>query len=387
MERKQLDALMGQVLDFGPKLSDIIITAGKRLQAEMDGVLGDVPTKPDLGVLTPELTKAFALALIAGNKRLAADLTERGSCDCSYALGTRARFRVNIFKQRKQLAVIMRKLPSKIPGMDDLKLPDAFRDMTKEKYGLILVTGGTGTGKSNSLAAVIDAINAERSVHIITLEDPVEFSHPHKKGTVSQREMGADFDTFASALRAALRQAPKVVLVGEIRDAETMDIALQAAGTGHLVLSTLHTNDAGSAINRVLGLFEPHEERLVRMRLAESLRFVACQRLLPRAGGGRVAAFEVLRNTLRVRELILNGESEEKTFYGVLEQGGAQGMFTFDQCLLKLYLDGAIAEDTALLAASDRSKLTMLIDQEKTRRGESSSDLVIEGLEMDDGLR
>ena len=387
MEKTQLDALIGQVLDFGPQTSDIIITAGKRLQAEMDGVLRDVPTKPDLGVLTPELTKAFALALIAGNKRLAADLTERGSCDSSYALGTRARFRVNIFKQRKTLAVIMRKLPSKIPTMDDLKLPEAFKEMTKEKYGLILVTGGTGTGKSNSLAAVIDALNAERSVHIITLEDPVEFSHPHKKGTVSQREMGVDFDTFASALRAALRQAPKVVLVGEIRDAETMDIALQAAGTGHLVLSTLHTNDAGSAISRVLGLFEPHEERLARMRLAESLRFVACQRLLPRIGGGRVAAFEVLRNTLRVREIILNGESEGKTFYGVLEQGGAQGMFTFDQCLLDLYLAGTIAEDTALLAASDRSKLTMLIDQEKSKRGENSSDLVIEGLEMDEDRR
>jgi twitching motility protein PilT len=256
--------------------------------------------------------------------------------------------------------------------------------MALEKNGLILVTGGTGSGKSNSLAALIDRINETRAGHIVTLEDPVEFTHPHKKGTVNQRELGIDFDTFASGLRAAFRQGPKVILVGEIRDAETMEIALQAAGTGHLVLSTLHTTDAGATVNRILGLFSPQEERLVRMRLAECLRFVVSQRLLPKAGGGRVAAFEVLKNTLRVKELILQGENAERTFYNVLETSGTYGMRTFDQHFLALFEAGAIAEETALLSASDRSRLGQMIDRAKALRGEKATSLVLEGLE-DDG--
>jgi twitching motility protein PilT len=213
------------------------------------------------------------------------------------------------------------------------------------------------------------------------LEDPVEFTHLHRAGTVNQRELGIDFDTFASGLRAAFRQGPKVILVGEIRDPETMEIALQAAGTGHLVLSTLHTTDAGSTIGRILGLFSPSEERLVRMRLAETLRFIASQRLLPRLDGGRVAAFEVLKNTLRIRELILQGESGDKTFYGVLESSAAFGMQTFDQHFLTLYEAGVIDEDTALFAASDRSRLGQMIDKSKTKRGEKVTSLVLEGLE------
>jgi len=383
MTRPQFDALMGQVLDLHPGVADIIITTGKPIQAEVDGELKDAVTTPDLGRLSALITKAMALALMGENARLQKALAAKGSCDLSYALPGRGRFRVNIFSQRGSLALVLRRLPSRIPTMDELGLPQAFQEMAKEKNGLILVTGGTGSGKSNSLAALIDSINETRAGHIVTLEDPVEFTHPHKKGTVNQRELGIDFDTFASGLRAAFRQGPKVILVGEIRDPETMEIALQAAGTGHLVLSTLHTTDAGSTINRILGLFSPQEERLIRMRLAECLRFVVSQRLLPKVGGGRIAAFEVLKNTLRVKELVLQGESAERSFYGVLESSATYGMRTFDQHFLALFEAGVITEETALLSATDRARLGQMIDRTKALRGDRATSLTLEGIEDD----
>ena len=384
MTRQQLDALMGQVLEQHPEVSDVIITTGKPIQAEVHGSLKDAVTAPDLGRLSALVTKAMALALIGENARLQKSLASKGSCDLSYALPGRGRFRVNIFSQRGSLALVMRRLPSKIPSMEELGLPGAFVDMATEKHGLILVTGGTGSGKSNSLAALIDRINTDVAGHIVTLEDPVEFTHPHKMGTVNQRELGIDFDTFASGLRAAFRQGPKVILVGEIRDPETMEIALQAAGTGHLVLSTLHTTDAGATINRILGLFSPSEERLIRMRLAECLRYVVSQRLLPKIDGGRVAAFEVLKNTMRVKDLILQGETPDKTFYGVLEMGATYGMQTFDQSVLALFQAGLVSEDTALLSASDRQRLSQMLDHAKALRGEKDTSLVLEGL--DEGM-
>ncbi|MDP2846633.1 MAG: PilT/PilU family type 4a pilus ATPase [Humidesulfovibrio sp.] len=387
MTRQQFDGLMAQVLEQHPDVADVIITTGKAIQAEVHGELKDAITTPDLGKLSALLTKAMALALIGENARLQKALAGKGSCDLSYALPGKGRFRVNIFSQRGSLALVMRRLPSRIPTMEELSLPQAFQDMAPEKNGLILVTGGTGSGKSNSLAALIDRINETRAGHIVTLEDPVEFTHPHKKGTVNQRELGIDFDTFASGLRAAFRQGPKVILVGEIRDPETMEIALQAAGTGHLVLSTLHTTDAGATINRILGLFSPSEERLIRMRLAESLRFVVSQRLLPKEGGGRVAAFEVLKNTMRVKDLILQGETGDKTFYGVLESSATYGMQTFDQHFLRLYEAGHITEETALLSASDRSRLGQMIDRTKALRGDQSTGLILEGLEDDAGTK
>lgn len=380
MTRAQLDAIMAQVLDLHPGVADIIVTTGKPIQAEVDGVLKDAVTTPDLGKLSALMTKAMAVALMGENLRLQKTLAAKGSCDLSYAIPGKGRFRANIFSQRGSLAMVLRRLPSRIPTMEELGLPAAFLDMAKEKHGLILVTGGTGSGKSNSLAALIDRINTTLAGHIVTLEDPVEFTHPHKLGTVNQRELGIDFDTFASGLRAAFRQGPKVILVGEIRDPETMEIALQAAGTGHLVLSTLHTTDAGSTIGRILGLFGTGEERLIRMRLAESLRFIVSQRLLPRVDGGRVAAFEVLKNTLRVKELILQGESADKTFYNVLETSGTSGMQTFDQHFLSLFEAGSITEETALLSSSDRSRLGQMIDRAKTAKGEKVTSLVIEGL-------
>jgi twitching motility protein PilT len=383
MTRSQFDALMAQVLDQHPEVADVIITTGKPIQAEVHGELKDAVTQPDLGKLSALVTKAMALALMGENARLQKALTSKGSCDLSYALPGRGRFRVNIFSQRGSLAMVMRRLPARIPTMEELGLPAAFQEMASEKNGLILVTGGTGSGKSNSLAALVDRINETKAGHIVTLEDPVEFTHPHKKGTVNQRELGIDFDTFASGLRAAFRQGPKVILVGEIRDPETMEIALQAAGTGHLVLSTLHTTDAGATIGRILGLFSPSEERLIRMRLAECLRYVVSQRLLPKVSGGRVAAFEVLKNTLRVKELIMQGESPERTFYSVLESSGTYGMQTFDQHFLALFEQGVIAEETAMLSASDRSRLGQMIDKAKAVRGENATSIVLEGLEDD----
>lgn len=384
MQREKFDTIINHVLAQFPGLSDVVMTPGKGVQAEVDGELTTAKLGKSLERLTPAITNAMSIALIGASHTHQKQLAEQGSCDLSYGLAGKGRFRVNVFKQRGNLSIVMRKLPTSIPTMAKLNLPAVFGDIAKEKFGMVLVTGGTGTGKSNSLAALVDEINEKRAAHILTLEDPVEFTHRHKKGLVNQREQHADFDSFASGLRAALRQAPKVIMVGEIRDRETMAIALQAAGTGHLVLSTIHANDTGSTINRILGLFDSHEERVVRMQLAESLKYVVSQRLLPKKDGGRVAAFEVMRNTLRVRELMLAGESADKTFYGVVEDGKPSGMQTFDQNLFGLFEGGVITEETALLAATDRSKLIQMIDSLKMHRGESVSELKLDGLE-DDG--
>lgn len=286
MQKEKFDTIMNHVLDQFPGLSDVVMTPGKGVQAEVDGELVAARLGKSLERLTPAITNAMSIALIGANHTHQQQLSEHGSSDLSYGLAGKGRFRVNIFKQRGNLSIVMRKLPTSVPTMAELGLPSVFADIAKEKYGMVLVTGGTGTGKSNSLAALIDEINETRAVHILTLEDPVEFTHRHKKGVVNQREQHADFDSFASGLRAALRQAPKVIMVGEIRDRETMSIALQAAGTGHLVLSTIHANDTGSTINRILGLFDSTEERVVRMQLAESLKYVISQRLLPKKEGG-----------------------------------------------------------------------------------------------------
>ena len=381
MLRSQLDHIVGQIMDQAPETSDIIFTVGKPIQAEVHGELQDIVIDPPLGKLVPFQVEAMAMAMMGRNLRLYRDQLQTGSCDLSYELPGRARFRVNVFGQKGSLAIVMRKLSMKVPTMEQLNLPEIFKEMALEKYGLILVTGGTGTGKSTSLAALIDAINSQFAKHIVTLEDPIEFVHVHKKGVVNQRELGIDFDSFASGLRAALRQAPKVILVGEIRDRETITIALEAAETGHLVLGTLHTSDAGQTINRIIGMFDLSEERLIRARLAESLKFVVSQRLMPRIGGGRVAAFEILRNNLRIKELILKGESEEKTFYNIIFDGDAYGMITFDQYLLNLFEQEIITEEIAMLNASDKSRLKQMIDRVKAKRGEKVTD--IEGLELD----
>jgi twitching motility protein PilT len=256
-----------------------------------------------------------------------------------------------------------------------------MNQIAQEKNGLVLVTGATGSGKTTSLAAILDQINETKSVHIITLEDPVEYQHPHKKSTFNQRELGLDFDSYANGLRAALRQAPKVILVGEMRDRETVEIGLSAAETGHLVLTTLHTVDVGSTINRIIGMFANEDERQIRIRLADSVRWIVCQRLLPRVGGGRVATFEILATNLRVQDTILHGESEGKTFYDIMQASGAFGMVTFDQHLVGLYEEGLVTQETAMAYASQRGIVGRGIDSIKSSRGETTTD--IEKLEID----
>jgi twitching motility protein PilT len=299
----------------------------------------------------------------------------------SYELPGKARFRVNVFSQRGNYSVVLRKLETKIPTCQDMNLPQPFSEMVKEKNGIILVTGATGSGKSTSLAAVLNDFNEQKSIHIITLEDPIEFQHPHKKATFNQRELGNDFDTFASGLRAALRQAPKVILVGEMRDRETVEIALSAAETGHLVLSTLHTVDAGQTINRILGMFSTEEERQIRIRLADTVRWIVCQRLLPKVGGGRVAAFEIMGTNLRVKDTILHGESEGKTYREIIEASSQYGMTTFDDYIVELYKSGRITEETAIAYATTKGVVSRGIDSVKSERGEATTG--IEGLEID----
>lgn len=383
MRKQEIDHILEHMLESYPNISDLNLTVDKPFQVESSGQLTGVEIQPPFEKLTPFQTETFALNLINQDHRLTDDLVMKGSCDLSYELPGIARFRVNIFSQRGHYSIVLRKLETKIPSCADLKLPNAYYHVAEEKNGIVLVTGSTGSGKSTSLAAVINEINEKKSVHIITLEDPVEFTHRHKKATINQRELGKDFDTFSGGLRAALRQAPKVVLVGEMRDRESVEIALSAAETGHLVLSTLHTVDAGSTINRILGMFPSEEENQIRIRLADTVRWIICQRLLPKEGGGRVAAFEALGSNLRVKDTILHGESEGKMFYDIMEQSKAFGMMSFDSCIIDLYQRNFISEDTAKAYASNKSNVNRGIDSVKSARGEKTTDLG--KLEVDQG--
>src|SRR3989475_9520021 len=319
MTKAELDYILGTMLDSNKNVSDVNITVDKPLQVESSGELVAVAIEPRVEKLTPFQTETIALNIINRNRRLTEDLIKSGSCDCSYSLGQKARFRVNIFTQRGHYTTILRKLSTEIPSVDQLNLPPVFHTIAREKTGLVLVTGATGSGKSTTLAALLNELNETKSIHIVTLEDPVEFVHPQKKATFNQREMGNDFSTFATGLRAALRQAPKVVLVGEMRDRETVEIGLSAAETGHLVVSTLHTIDAGQTINRILGMFNPEEQEQIRIRLADTLRWIVSQRLAPRILGGRHALFEMMGANLRTKESVVQGESEGKTFYEIIE--------------------------------------------------------------------
>lgn len=382
MKQQQIDNILTSMLEAYDNVSDINITVDKPLQVEVSGQLQAVSINPPIEKLTPFQTEVFALNMVNPDRRLTRTLLDQGSCDASYQLGGKARFRVNIFSQKGYYSIVMRQLSTRIPTIEEMKLPPAFQQMPEERNGIILVTGATGSGKSTSLACVINAINETKAVHVVTLEDPVEFVHAQKRATVNQREMGTDFDSFSSGLRAALRQAPKVILVGEMRDRETVEIALSAAETGHLVLSTLHTVDAGQTINRILGMFEREEENQIRIRLADTMKWIACMRLLPKEEGGRVAAFEIMGSNLRVKDTILNGESEGKTFYEIIEGSRPFGMMTFDQCIADHYKDGLVSEDTAMSFASRKSVMGRTIDFIKAERGEKTT--TIEGLSMDD---
>ncbi len=373
MKLPEVNYWITNMLESYERVSDLNFTVAKPLQVETAGQLVPINVAPEIKELTPFQTEVAALNLIQGNKRLLDDLATHGSCDLSHALGNKARFRVNIFTQQGHLSIVMRKMESTIPTIQSLNLPHVFNDMTKEINGFLLVTGATGSGKTTTLAALCDKINKEKNVHVITLEDPIEFVQPHKKCTFNQRELGNDFDTFANGLRAALRQAPKVILVGEMRDRETMEIGLSAAETGHLVMSTLHTVDSGQTINRILGFFDQEEQPQIRNRLIDTIRYVVCQRLLPKEGGDRIAAFEIMANNLRVRDLILNGETEDRTFYDIIEDGSALGMQTFDQHILELYEHGLISEETAMVYSSRKSAIGRGLDKIKAARGEATT--------------
>jgi twitching motility protein PilT len=385
MKKQEIDHILTRMLDSHKNVSDLNLTVGRPLQVESDGELVAIEMRPSFKELTPFQTEIFALNLINQERRLAENLIRNGSCDLSYSLPGKARFRVNIFSQLGSFSIVLRKLESKIPTIEELNLPNAMHKIAKELNGIVFVTGATGSGKTTSLACVLNEINEDRSLHIVTLEDPVEYQHPHKKSTFNQRELGIDFDAYAHGLRAALRQAPKVILVGEMRDRETVEIGLSAAETGHLVLTTLHTIDAGSTVNRIIGMFTTEEEKQIRIRLADAVRWIVCQRLLPKVGGGRVATFEILGTNLRVKDAILNGESEGKTFYEIMQAGKAFGMTTFDEHIISLYEQGLITETTALAYASRRGIVGRGIDSIKSARGEATTD--IEKLEIDRGYK
>ena len=375
MRKSEIDYILTQMLDSHENVSDLNITVGKPFQVETSGVLKAVQFDPPITELTPYQTETFALNLINRDRRLMDLLLNTGSCDCSYELPGKARFRVNIFVQRGHYSVVLRKLETKVPTCKEMNHPEVFYNIAKEKNGIVLVTGATGSGKSTSLASILNEINHAQAVHIITLEDPIEFNHTHIKATFNQRELGADFDTYPNGLRAALRQAPKVILVGEMRDRETVEIGLNAAETGHLVFSTLHTIDAGSTVNRILGMFSTEEENQVRIRLADTIRWIVCQRLMPKEGGGRVAAFEIMGTNLRVKDAILHGESEGKTFHEIIQAGKPFGMVTFDDYIVDLYGQGLISEETAKAYATTRGVVSRGIDSVKSSRGQATTDI------------
>jgi twitching motility protein PilT len=381
MRKSEIEDLLTAMLESHDNVSDLNVTVDRPLQVEAAGELVAVPVDPPIENLTPFQAEIFALNLINGDRRLTEMLVTTGSCDLSYHLPGQARFRVNIFSQRGNFSLVLRKLETDIPTVDRLKLPDAFKKMPGEKNGLILVTGATGSGKTTSLAALLNEINATKSVHVVTLEDPVEYVHPNRNSTFNQRELGLDFDTFANGLRAALRQAPKIILVGEMRDRETAELALKASETGHLVLSTLHTVNAGQAINRIVGMFDKDEEKQIRQRLADTIRWVVGQRLVPKVGGGRWAVHDILANTIRSNELILQGEQEGKNFYEIQEVGEPFGMMTFDQSLLRSYEHGLVTEDTAVNFSTRKAVVQRGIDTIKQKRGEKTTD--VQGLKLD----
>jgi twitching motility protein PilT len=349
--------LLAAMLRTSPKISDLFFSPGKPPLVEISGKLVAAGVTR---ALTCEDTRRIASDLMGSNQNAIDNLKGLGSCDVSYSLPGANRFRVNIFMQRGTCAVVMRVIPGKVPDFEALNLPSELGKIVGLRNGIVLVTGPTGSGKSSTLAAVIDKINREQSYHVLTIEDPIEFLHHHKNCLVHQRELHSDTPSFALALRAALRQAPQVILVGEMRDKETIEIAMEAAETGHLVLSTLHTIDASKTIERIVGVFPMAEQHTVRNRLAKSFRYIISQRLIPRKdGSGRVAAIEILKSTLRTREYVERGEGDGKTLLDAMRVGGAEGMQHFDGTIEKLVREGIVDMDTGLAYATNAGNLQL----------------------------
>jgi len=349
-------ALLAAMLRSAPKISDLFFTPGKPPMVEVNGRLSPVGARS----LSPDDTRQITSELLGNNQHAIENLREQGSCDVSYSLPGASRFRVNVFMQRGSCVIVMRVIPGKIPSFEELNLPVELRNIVGLRNGIVLVTGPTGSGKSSTLAAIIDLINKQHSFHILTIEDPIEFLHPHQNCIVHQRELHSDTTSFALALRAALRQAPKVILVGEMRDRETIEIAMEAAETGHLVMSTLHTIDASKTVERIVGVFPLAEQHAIRNRLAKSFRYIISQRLIPRKdGSGRVAALEVLKSTLRTREYVEKGESEGKTLLDAMRVGTTEGMQHFDAEIEKLIRAATINIDTGMAYATNPGNLRL----------------------------
>ena len=358
-----LAKILQQMLGVSDKVSDLIFSPGRPPQIELVGKLQPVPIA-GVDKLTPAQTFGIAKLIIGDNESATESLDKFGSADLSFSVPGLCRFRVNIFRQRGTHAIIMRVIPPRPPRFEDFDLPPQLRDIVELKNGIVLVTGPTGSGKSSTLAAIIDLINEAKFYHIVTIEDPIEFLHQHKNSTIHQRELHSDTPNFALALRAALRQAPKVILVGEMRDRETMEVALEAAETGHLVFSTLHTIDAAKSVERIIGVFPKNEEHSIRTRLAQSFRFIVSQRLLPRANGsGRVAAIEILKATSRTKEYIERGESEGKSLMDAMAQGETEGMQTFDGEIEKLVRSGVVSKQDGLAYSSNSNNLLLRLGE------------------------
>ena len=329
-------------------VSDLIFSPGRAPQIEVSGELVQLKFK-GLESLTPDDTRFIAYDIMGKNEHPVRKLEQDGSADLSYGISGLARFRVNIFRQRGSFAIVMRVIPNVIPSFEQLNLPSQLEEIVHLRNGIVLVTGPTGSGKSSTLAAVIDKMNTDKAFHILTIEDPIEFLHRHKKATIHQRELHSDTPTFALALRAALRQAPKVILVGEMRDRETIEIALEAAETGHLVMSTLHTIDASKTVERIIGVFPQSDQQGIRTRFGKAFRYIVSQRLLPKKDGkGRIAAIEILKATLRTREYVEKGEGEGKTLLDAMRDGDTEGMQHFDGVIEKFIREGTIDFETGM---------------------------------------
>jgi twitching motility protein PilT len=373
-----LDPLLETMLDAAPGISDLNLSVGRPPQVEVDGQLRTVPYA-GLERLLPYHTELIAMRLLAGKRELADRLVKTGSSDLSYSLARRTRFRVNVFSQRGTYSIVLRVITNKIPTVEELGIPPQLNEIANERNGIVLVTGPTGSGKSTTLAAVINKMNREKGIHIITIEDPIEYLHPHIKATINQREVGSDTQTFALALRAALRQAPKVILVGEMRDVETISIALEASETGHLVLSTLHTIDAAKTIDRIVGVFPKNEERQVRTRFSQAFKWVVSQRLIPKVGGGRVGVCEILRSNSRTKEYIQEGEREGKSLTDAMNDGQLDGMQTFDGELERLIGEGVIDREVGLSYSTNANNLALRLATQADNAAADASVIKVKG--------
>ncbi len=369
MKNFNLDAILEAMLKMSDRVSDLNFSVGRQPQVEIDGAL--VPVNfPGLPRLTPYQTEMIAMHMLRGDRDLTRTLLQNGSVDLSYSIPQKTRFRVNVFAQRGTYAIVLRVIPEGIPTLEKLNMPAEVQNVAMLKNGIVLVTGPTGSGKSTTLAAIINKINHDHAYHIITIEDPVEYMHRHIKSTVNQREIGSDTKNFSLALRAALRQAPKVILIGEMRDVETIEIAMEAAETGHLVLSTLHTIDAAKTIDRIVGVFPKDQEPQIRTRFSQSFRYVISQRLLPKIGGGRVAVLEILKSTMRTRDYVLKGETEGRSLTDAMHDGSVDGMQTFDDELEKLWLAGTVTREIALAYSSNPTNLALRLTDDNLPQGQ-----------------